>query len=119
MLEGGAGRGAGEASMQRWKGALEGGPSRGFQRWKGLQHGFQQRVLAEKGVAARGSSGYSSGPNCPVCHRNHGKGGCRTCGEHTSAQAVYGHQGEDLSRAAAPNTHHHVGTFSASGSSCP
>ena len=50
-----------------------------------------------------------------VFQRNHGKGGCRTCGEHTTAQAVYSHHGEGPSKAAAPHTDHQAGTFSGSG----
>ena len=60
MLEGGAGRGAGRGCstwMVRWKGPPEGSAGRGFQRWKGFQRGFQQRVLAQKGVPARGPAG--------------------------------------------------------------
>ena len=60
MLEGGAGRGAGRGCSTgrvRWKGPLEGSAGRGFQRWKGFQQGFQQRVLAQKGVPARNPAG--------------------------------------------------------------
>ena len=63
---------------------------------------FQQKFHAQKGVLVCCSIGGSSGPNCPIGHKKHGKGRCRTCWEHSRAQAVHGHEGEGRSRAAAP-----------------
>ena len=80
---GSAGRGCWKGcwkGFQHWKGPLEGSARRGFQRCKGFQQRVPAGVPAQKGVPAWGSSRGSSSHTFPVCHRNHGKGGCRTCG---------------------------------------
>ena len=79
MLEGGARRGAGRGSSAervRWKGPLEGGStarrgssmgsSKEVQQGKGFQHGDPAGVLAVTPFL--------------FVTKNHGKGGCRTCG---------------------------------------